>query len=97
MPKEFNQINIPEGLPVYNVFLYGYPPEVKEIDMKDQIVNQTNLTGFKLRLRSKVDDLGNTKKFGFATFTSREDCIKFLESTVEVDGSVIKKKFTENR
>lgn len=80
------KVNIPEGLSSYNVFLFGYSPEVKERDMKDGIVNQTGLTCFRLRLRVKVDESGNTKTFGFVEFTNREDCISFLETPVEVNG-----------
>jgi hypothetical protein len=54
--------------------------------MKDEIINQTELTGFKLKLRSKTDESGNKKAFGFVEFTNRNDCITFLESTVEVNG-----------
>ena len=87
----------PEGLSSYQVFLFGFTPEIDERDMKDEIVNQTELTGFKLRVLKKQDESGNIKTFGFIEFSNRDDCLTFLESNVEVNGQSIKKRFAENR
>jgi RNA recognition motif-containing protein len=65
--------------------------------MKDEIVNQTELTGFKLRLLKKQDESGNTKTFGFIEFSNRDDCLTFLESNISVNGETIRKRYAESK
>lgn len=65
---------MPEGLPAYKLFLYGFSPEVSDSHFKDEINNQLGLTNYKLKIIKKVDEEGASKIFGFIEFPNKQDC-----------------------